>query len=338
MSLLKYILQRILLWLVVLAAAAGALVYVMGVMPGQSYDGRLPELNAEQQALSSRLQSHVEYLAGTIGERNTEQPGTLAKTVDYLQSELKTMQLPVLQHEYQGDDSVTFTNLEVSFYGRSQPDEILVIGAHYDSAWPSPGADDNASGVAVLLELARRFADQRFDRTLRLVLFANEESPHYGTDSMGSKVYARRASERGDSIIGMFSLEMLGYYDDRPGSQDLPRIVEPFYPNRGNFVAFVANLGSRALLRETIGHFRETARIPSYGIAAPVTLVPDIRRSDHAMFWPHGYDALMITDTAGFRNPHYHRHTDTPETLDYRRMALVTEALAATFADLATLD
>lgn len=335
---LKSVLMLLAAILLLLIVLAGGLLYYMLSMPGRSPAGELPALTESQQALRNRLHSHVAHLAGEIGERNTEQPGSLEKSVAYLQSQLAAMQLAALRHEYQTDKAGSFANLEVSLYGTRRPEEILVIGAHYDSAWPSPGADDNASGVAVLLELARRLAEQRYDRTLRLVFFPNEESPHYGTERMGSKVYVHRASERGEDIIGMFSLEMLGYYDDTPGSQDFPRIIKPFYPDRGNFVAFVANLASRGLLHDAIGGFRQYAGMPAYGIAAPVMLVPDIRRSDHAMFWSHGYQAVMITDTAGFRNPHYHRHTDLPATLDYGRMARVVEGLAGAFADLATID
>lgn len=335
---LKPVFMSIAAILISLVVLAGCLLYYMLSMPGQSHTGELPALTGSQQALSNRLKTHVEYLAGNIGERNTGQPGSLQKTVEYLRSQLAEMRVPVLSHEYQGGKAGPFVNLEVSIYGKSRPDEILVIGAHYDTAWPTPGADDNASGVAVLLELARLLADRSHDRTLRLVFFPNEESPHYGTDRMGSKVYADQASERGDNIVGMFSLEMLGYYDDSAGSQDFPRVIKPFYPDRGNFLAFVANLGSRGLLHDAIGSFRESTRLPSYGIAAPIMVVPDIRRSDHAMFWQEGYPALMITDTAGFRNPHYHRHSDLPITLDYRRMALATQGLAEAFADLATLD
>jgi len=316
----------------------GVLLYFMLAMPGQLPDGELAPLNKPQQELRARLRRHVDYLAGEIGKRNTEHPGSLEKTVAYLGREFRSMGIVAHVLEYRTDDKGPFVNLEVEFHGVSRPAEIIVIGAHYDTAWPTPGADDNASGVAALLELARSFTDRNFDRTVRLVAFANEESPHYGTDSMGSRVYARRASERDDNIIAMFSLEMLGYYDTTPGSQRFPRVIEPFYPDRGDFIAFVANLGSIGLLRRTMKHFRAQATIPSYGLAAPVMLVPDIRRSDHAMFWPHGYPAVMVTDTAGFRNPHYHRHSDRPETLDYSRMARVVDGIEAVILRLATRD
>lgn len=332
----KWIIIRITAMLMlVLVIGAGSLYYMLN-MPGKPADTELPPLTAAESAISERLHKDVVHLAGEIGERNTEQPGSLARTVDYLQSRFRQAGVVANVLEYSAGEAGSFINLEVELYGDSRPHEILVIGAHYDSAWPAPGADDNASGIAVLLELARRFAGRSFDRTIRLVAFANEESPHYGTSSMGSKVYARQVSRRGEEIVGMFSLEMLGYYDNRAGSQDFPAPIKPFYPDRGNFLAFVANLASGSLLRDAIGGFRRHASLPSYGIAAPVALVPDIRRSDHAMFWQQGYPAVMITDTAGFRNPHYHRHSDLPGTLDYDRMARAVTGLQAMLTDLAS--
>lgn len=342
MSFLKHLLQRLLLWLLSIGLALLVIGWFLLVMPGSTFQGEPPPLTETQQNLRERLQDHVEYLAGTIGERNTEHTGSLTRTTDYIQSQFQDMGLIPRRLEYNVDDDSSFkgpfVNVEVEIHGTTRADEILVIGAHYDTAWPTPGADDNASGVAALLEIARHFADQRFARSVRLVAFANEESPHFDTDRMGSRIYARQADRRNDDIIGMFSLEMLGYYDNRPGSQTFPRLIEPFYPDRGDFIAFVANVKSRGLLRDAIGEFRRHAGIASYGIAAPPSLVPDIRRSDHAMFWPLGIQAVMVTDTAGFRNPHYHRHSDLPETLDYAAMTRVVDSLATTFSTLADAD
>ncbi len=339
---------RLMLWLLLPVMMLAALGWYMLAMPGSSYGGEPPALAAEQQQLREHLQDHVRHLAGSIGERNTEQAGSLAAAANYIHDQFQAMGLVPRWREYRVDDdnspfSGPFVNVEVELHGHRRADEVLVIGAHYDSAWPSPGADDNASGVAGLLEIARWFAEQkaagrRFDRTIRFVAFANEESPHFGGPSMGSKVYVASAGQRDENIVGMFSLEMLGYYDNAPGSQRFPRPIEAFYPDRGNFIAFVADLRSRGLLHDTLEHFRDHATQPSQGIAAPAFLLPDIRRSDHAMFWQQGYPALMVTDTAGFRNPHYHRHSDTPDTLDYAAMTRVVHGLARTFAALAGGD
>lgn len=311
-------------------------IYYMFVMPGTSYTGPVPELTASQAELRDQLYRHVEFLAEQIGERNVDTMGSLESTRDYIRDEFRSMGYSPHVLEYAEDTQRgPFYNVEVEIYGTVRPDEILIIGAHYDTVWLSPGADDNASGVAAVLEIARAFAGRRFERTVRFVAFANEEFPYYGTDKMGSLVYARRAAERDENIVGMFSLEMLGYYDDTPGSQAFPGILSRFYPDTADFIAFVANIHSRGLLNETIGSFRRQAEFPSQGLAAPAMLVPDITRSDHAMFWTYGYPALMITDTAGFRNPHYHMVSDLPRTLDFDRMAILVDGLKAVFAELA---
>jgi Zn-dependent M28 family amino/carboxypeptidase len=212
-------------------------------------------------------------------------------------------------------------------------DEWIVIGAHYDhlgeggnrsSLSPDDkgihnGADDNASGVAVLIELARLVRSG-----VRFVAFANEEAPYFLGPEMGSFVYAR---ERGAKVRAMFSLEMLGYYSDVPGSQNYPAPLSMFYPDRGDFIAFVGDLGARSLVRRSIGSFRKHAKFPSEGLAAP-SFIPGIAWSDHWSFRKHGYPAVMITDTAFYRYPHYHRASDTPDKLDYERMARVTLGLA----------
>ena len=158
----------------------------------------------------------------------------------------------------------------------------------------------------------------------------NEEPPFFKTDEMGSRVYARRSKERGENIVAMFSLETIGYYSDRPRSQRYPFPLNLFYPKRGDFIAFVANLASRALLHETISAFRASARFPSEGVAAPA-FVPGIDWSDQWSFWRHGIPALMITDTAPYRYPHYHLRSDTPDKVDYERLAVVVAGLERMF-------
>jgi Peptidase family M28 len=213
-------------------------------------------------------------------------------------------------------------------------DDIIVIGAHYDSVFDSPGADDNASGVAALLALARRFAGSSHAKTLRFVAFANEEPPHFQTPAMGSYAYARRCHERGERIEAMLSLEMLGYFDDRAGSQQYPPPLSLFYPRTGDFIGFAGNLRSRALVRRCVKAFRKHARIGAQSAALP-ELIPQIGWSDQWSFWQFGWPGLMVTDTALFRNPHYHTARDLPPTLDYERMALVVEGLAAVISELA---
>jgi Zn-dependent M28 family amino/carboxypeptidase len=221
--------------------------------------------------------------------------------------------------------------------GNSAPDEVVVVGAHYDSAPSTPGADDNASGVAGALELARRFAKRDTDRTIRFVLFANEEPPWFRSDSMGSRIHARQAAERGDDIVIMFALEMLGYYADESGSQNYPPGLEYFYPDTGDFIAFVTSTGYRSQLRRTVSTWRKNVPFPSEGLSAP-RQVQGVDFSDHAEFWAADYPALMVTDTAFMRNPHYHQPSDTPDTLDYDRFARVVDGLEPVVADWATSD
>lgn len=324
-------------WLLVvgtlLAAALAGSCWLMFHMPGHSYRETPPPLNAQGERLRERLETHVRALAEGIGERHVGRPEALREAADYIAGafrdagfEPRRLPVPTRGRE--------FHNLEVRLPGSGATDEILVVGAHYDTVRGSPGADDNASGVAVLLELARLLREAEFDRELRLVAFVNEEEPHFGSDAMGSLVYAREARARGDAIAGMLSLEMLGYYTDAPGSQAYPPLLDLVYPDRGDFVAFVGNLTARPLVRQTIGIFRQHAEVPSEGLAAP-ELLRDILRSDHWAFWEVGSPALMLTDTANFRNPHYHGPSDTPVRLDYPTMTRLTQALAKTLAQLA---
>ncbi|HWI40022.1 MAG TPA: M20/M25/M40 family metallo-hydrolase, partial [Verrucomicrobiae bacterium] len=210
----------------------------------------------------------------------------------------------------------------------------VVVGAHYDTVPGSPGADDNASGVATVLELARRFRGRGGEHTIRFVFFVNEEPPFFKGELMGSRVYARWLRSRGEKVVGMLSVESVGYFSDARGSQSYPFPNPGLYPGTGNFIGFVSNLGSQPLLMRALRSFRGRGSIPSEGLAAP-GLVAGTDWSDHASFWEQGFPALMVTDTAPFRNPHYHTAGDLPERLDFRRMAEVAEGLAAVVEDLA---
>jgi Zn-dependent M28 family amino/carboxypeptidase len=317
--------------LAILAAGAGALIYYCVHMPGQSYRGALPPLTPAQGGLRDRLQAHVQVLAGDIGERHAYQRRRLDAAADYISAQFEAMELvPSVQVVGEG-----FRNVVVDLYGRERPGEILVVGAHYDTVTLTPGADDNASGVAGMLELARTLRQQPLRRSIRFIAFTNEEWPFYGRDDMGSRVSARLSFDRGEHIVAMFSLEMLGYYSREPRSQWYPRSVRRFYPDTADFIGFVANLGSRDLLVQSIGAFRRTARFPSEGMAAPEWLVRDVRRSDQASYWVFGFSGVMITDTANFRNFGYHNVGDTPNTLDYDAMARVVDGLAGMLGEMA---
>jgi Zn-dependent M28 family amino/carboxypeptidase len=212
----------------------------------------------------------------------------------------------------------------------------IVIGAHYDTVPGSPGADDNASAVAALIELAGLLRREPLPagRSVRLVAFANEEPPYFMSGEMGSYAWAKRARERAEPVLAMFSLEMLGYYRDAPGSQGFPFPLGFFYPDRADFVAFVGDLGSRDLVRRALAAWRAAVPFPSQGVAAPA-LIPGVTWSDHWSFRSHGFPAIMLTDTAFYRYPHYHLPSDTPDKLDYERLARVTLGLAAMLRELA---
>ena len=281
----------------------------------------------------ARLRAHVAALAGTIGERHVFRPRALAAAADYIAGEWR-QQGYACELEAFSAQGASCANLMATRRGRSRASGILLIGAHYDTVHGSPGADDNASGVAALLELSRAFAAVEPDLTVRFVAFTNEEPPFFLTDLQGSAVHARAARARGERIALMVSLEMLGYYDDRPGSQRYPPVFGWFYPDRGDFLAFVAELRSRRLLRRTAETFRAVSDFP-LETCATFRWIPGVAWSDHCPFWRCGYRATMVTDTSFYRNPWYHTARDTPDTLDYRRFAAVVDGLAACFAKLA---
>jgi Zn-dependent M28 family amino/carboxypeptidase len=329
-SLLSIILAAI--FLSALLALAGGYWLVL-YMPGTSFRGEPPPLDADGEILRERLHGHVQALAEGIGERHYWRPEALQAAGNYIEQALQEAGLRP-QRQAVPTGSRTFHNIEVVFSGGRLADEVLVVGAHYDTIRGSPGADDNASGVAVLIELARLLQQTELDRSLRLVAFVNEELPFFGSDAMGSLRHARQASAEGWNVVGMLSLEMLGYFHNEPGSQAYPFPLDRFYPDTGNFLAFVGNLESRRLVHQTIDAFRQHALVPSEGLVAPPQL-GDIRRSDHWAFWEQGFPAMMLTDTANYRNPYYHGPNDTHDRLDYATMARLTQGLAAALETMA---
>ena len=318
--------------ILVAIVAAALLLYRAFRMPGRSYLGAAPPPARD---LVGELRHDVYALAGTIGERNlVTTPEAFAEAAVFIEDALRKAGYAPQRQTFEADD-VPCANIEVEIRGAVNPNDIVIIGAHYDTVAGSPGADDNATGVAALLAIARRFASEQPARTVRFVAFANEEPPFFTTDRMGSWVYAKRSRDRGERIVAMVSFDAIGFYSNDEGSQQYPAMLEAVYPSTANFVAFASNIGSRALLQQCIDVFRGRATIPSEGGALPED-IPGIGWSDQWSFWRHGFDAVMVTDTALYRNPHYHTRTDLPDTLGYEALARTTEGLLAVTRALAS--
>lgn len=302
-------------------------------MPGKTHRGPLPPLNAQETLIRGRLAAHVGVLAGDIGERNIWRYPELLAAADYVERTFADLgYTPAGEPFESGGRSVR--NVLAELPGVRTPEEIVLVGAHYDTVPGSPGANDNGSGVAALLELARLLAGQPLARTLRFVAFVNEESPFFATPEMGSLVHAQGARARGERIEAMLSLETIGHYSDAPGSQRYPFPLNAFYPDTANFIGFVGNLGSRGLVRSAVRTFRATTTFPAEGAAVPARLT-GVSWSDHWAFWENGYPAIMVTDTAFYRYAHYHTGDDTPDKVDYDRLARVVAGLARVIAELA---
>ena len=307
----------------------------MTTMPGASFTGPAPALTANEAALAKSLEADVTFLAVGIGERNLgNTPAKLEAAASWVEAELLDAGYAVTPEPYEVNGRAV-KNLVADLPGSSAPKELVIIGAHYDSAEGTPGADDNASGVAVALALARSLHATPQVRTVRFIFFTNEEPPYFRTPAMGSDVSAKNSRARGDDVRAMLSLETMGYFTDAPNTQHYPWPFSVFYPSTGHFIGFVADTESRPLAHQVAGTFRAHATIASEG-STPPRFIKGIDWSDHGPYWRAGYQALMVTDTAPFRNPHYHEATDLPATMDFVRLARVTVGLEAVVRDLAS--
>lgn len=296
----------------------------------------MSEIQRNEGSVRTELKTLVHSLAVTIGPRSYEDPANLNAAADFISQRLATLGYHVTEQPYQAGE-LPVRNIIAERRGTEEPDRVIVIGAHYDTVVGSPGADDNASGVALLLELARLHAETRFRKTVRFVAFTLEEPPFFRSRHMGSRIYARSLKERGDQIEAMLCLESVGYYSQEPGSQSFPFPVFWLrwqYPTTGHFITIVSNDDSQPLQTQVrdglVAHMDlqvETYTGPWW--------IPGVDWSDHRSFWNEGYPAVMLTDTALFRNPHYHRPTDLPDTLDYKAMSNLVFGLAGA---LVTLD
>ena len=301
-------------------------------MPGASFAGRPTAFGEDEKKLQSALSSHVRALAQDIGVRHDTVDGSLAAAVGYIAQSFRAIGF-VPRLEAFTFRAMTMHNVEAIIPGRDPRAPWIVFGAHYDTVKQTRGADDNASGVAALLELARLLKDSRPERTICFVAYANEEHNGGAFENMGSFAHARGLRATGVKVKAMLALEMLGYFDPAEGSQKYPFPFNLFYPTRGDFIGFVGNTHSASLVRFVVRQFRSCAQIGSEGVAAPERFA-DIARSDHWSYWQHGWPALMVTDTSNFRNPNLHTSGDTPESLDYQSMTRVVLALSRVARDL----
>ena len=271
------------------------------------------------------IKKHISLLASNIGERNIGQPRALQRAADYITDQWQSMGYEVRLQPFVAQ-GVSCRNLEVTRIGSEQPGKIIMLGAHYDSSRGCPGANDNASGIAALLEVSRIISQMRPTYTLRFVAFANQAPPFFGTEEMGSWVYAHQARQRGDNIRVALILESLGYYSNAPASQLAPLPLRIFCPSRGNFVAMVSNLRSMGVARHFIHAFRQHSAFPCQRISSP-QILPSIASTDQNPFWLNGYKAFVITDTSRYRYPFYHSAKDTPDRLDYASIGTVTDGV-----------
>ena len=289
-------------------------------------------------ATEARLRDHLKMLTVDIGERSVLVPLNLQKTANYIRGFYEEIGVEARLEPY-GYRAFEVANVVAEVRFSPNPAKRILIGAHYDSVAGTVGADDNASAVAVQLETARQVMTLKGSKDLDLAVvfasFALEEPPAYGTRYMGSRVYAEQARRRNERIDAMICLEMVGYACPEPGCQSYPFPLMFFgYPKEGNFIGIVGNFDSRGLARNIFDSFQKNPKLPAIKLTVPFNgwIMPAVRLSDHASFWDEGFKAVMITDSAFYRNPHYHLPTDRMNTLDFRFMAELVESLATFLA------
>ena len=306
--------------LLLAAATTGYLVF-----PLQPHGSPLPALDDHQRAIALNLETHVRAVASE--PHNLAHPEALERSALYIEETLTRFGYDVRWQVFDVAEHQV-RNIEVVLAPPSSTVHTLVVGAHYDSADDSPGANDNGTGVAALLEMARLLREQPLTPALRLrlVFFVNEEQPYGKTENMGALRHARALAAQGEKITGMIALETLGYFSSIKGSQRLPFPFNWLYSDRGNFVAFIGLPGARAFLGKAVAAFRSTGAFPATGTIAPAS-VEGADLSDHWAYHQIGVPALMITDTALYRNPFYHQPFDTPDTVDYASLARITQGM-----------
>jgi Zn-dependent M28 family amino/carboxypeptidase len=273
---------------------------------------------------TARLKSHVEMLSQTLAPRDWTHPDALERCADYIARQFEEAGATVTFQPVEAEGRI-YRNV-IGRFGSGQGPRFI-LGAHYDSCGTTPGADDNASGVAVLIELARLMGRELPDREVELVAYVLEEPPFFGTARMGSAVHAKELADSAVAVRGVLVLEMVGFFTETPGSQSYPLpLLRLLYPGRGNFAAVVGRWDQGDWIKSVKAGMKGTTALPVYSIRAPAAL-PGVDFSDHRNYWSYGYKALMVTDTAFYRNLAYHQQSDTADRLDYGRMADVAVAV-----------
>ena len=284
----------------------------------------ITKLNIANDDLSNSLRNHVYMLSHKIGYRSVRQYDNLIKTQNYIYEQFVSFGYDVSFQSYHVSGKKV-NNIIASKKGIIPTEKTIILGAHYDSC-DNPGADDNASAVAGLLEIARALSQAQTNKTIEFVAFVNEEPPFFQTEQMGSRVYVKALKDSGKDIEVAVVLEMLGYYSEKWFSQRYPPIMGMFYPNKANFITVVGNGASRISVNKFHNLFKRHSQFPVEKTPA-FDFIPCTDFSDHWSFWKEGYSAIMITDTAFFRNKNYHKKTDTYETLNYQHMSSVVKGI-----------
>ncbi len=335
-----------------LAISLGVLTALVGGMFAfwslPAYSGAAAPLTPEQKLLADRLRGHIKVLSKDIGARSlTKCPGGLERAAVYIEECFSTGGYRPSRQTFSvsgyfndglwGSTHATqsTSNIIVECKGTSKASEIIVIGAHYDGESDCPAANDNGSGVAAMIEIAKALSKEKFARTVRFVAFTNEEPPFFRSNDMGSYVYAKECKDRGDNIVAMLSLETIGYYTDAPDSQKFPvAALAMLYPKTGNFLTFIGKMDSREMLTKCASSFIEASKFPTQTLAAPPDMT-GVDFSDQLSFWRVGYPGIMVTDTALYRYPHYHTKDDTMDKVNYDCLARVTDGLSSVVRKLA---
>ena len=321
---------------VVLLLAATVLAFWYMINCEGTWDGpRLEEDEAFDLAASkAQMQADVAYLQ-SLGPRNSTggaEYAQLRACEGWVKARWESQGYPVQVHSFSVDGR-SYANLEIEIAGKKSPSRIIVVSAQYDTLPESPGANNNGSGMAVLFQLSELFREHTPDKTLRLIAFVNEEDPFFGTEDMGSYRYAMRAHQRGENIEFMLSLDALGIYKHERGTQTLPFPFSLFYPDRGDFLAFIGNLPSRRHMIATTRGFRKGSAFPIRAGVVP-EWVEGAGWSDHLSFWKFGYPAIQVTDTGAFRSASHTTSADTMEKLDFEALSRIVVGMYGAIIEL----